>query len=107
MQIKSPSNNLEWQSAPSKNLVFDLPDKSRQENSLQNTKVTSVSVIEQIFRDKMHKCTSVDLTYSCPDCGTLDVMIKISPSGKNLEIDCLDCKKISTCNIHGVMTKCP
>ena len=106
MQIKPSPTNLEWQSAPSKNLVFNFPDKSRQENGLQNIKTKSVSVIEQIFQDEIYRCAHTDLRYSCPACGTLDVMIRVSSSGKNLEIDCLDCKKVSICNVDGVKAKC-
>lgn len=103
MQKQIIPNHLEWQSAPSKNLVFDFPETSRQENNKHNTKTNdSVSIIERIFRDEISRHIYPDFRYSCHYCGTLDIFIKVSKSIGIIEINCLDCKRVEIFNVNGV-----
>ena len=105
MQKQIIPNNLEWQSAPSENLVFSSPERSRQETSPQNIN-DSVSLVELIFREKISRRIYPDFRYSCHCCGTLDVFIKVSKLKRIIEIDCLDCKKVWIDNVNGVKTTC-
>lgn len=107
MQKQIEPNHLEWQSAPSKNLVSSFPERSRQETSQQSIKANdSVTLVERIFREKISKLTYPDFRYFCHYCGTLDVFIKVSKSAGTIEIDCLDCKKVWIENVNGVNMPC-
>lgn len=97
-------NNLEWQSAPSKSLVLHFPERSRNKNDEQNT--NSVSIIEEIFRDKISGCIYPDFRYYCHYCGKFDVFLKASPSKGTIEVCCLECKKVLTVNVGNGTTKC-
>ena len=107
MQKQITPNSLEWQSAPSDNLVNGFPERSRQKNEEQNIVVNdSVSIIEKIFQDRISRHIYPDFRYSCHYCGTLDVFIKVSKSRETIEIDCLDCKKVWLDNVNGVNMLC-
>jgi len=107
MQKQIIPNDLEWQSAPSDNLVFSSPEQSRQETSQQNMQTPRyISPVEQIFQKEISKYVYPDFRYSCPNCGTLDVFIRISKSNQSIEIDCLECKTISIDNENGVKHTC-
>ncbi len=107
MQKQIAPNCLEWQSAPSKNLVSSFPETSRQETNLQNNQTNgSISIVEKIFRERITKHIYPDFRYSCHYCGTLDVIIKKFESTKTIEIKCLDCKKVWVDNVNGVATSC-
>lgn len=107
MQKQIFPNHLEWQSAPSENLVFNFPERSRQKHERQNIKANeSVSTIEQIFREEISRHLYPDFRYSCPYCGTLDVSLKVSKSRWAIDVECLDCKKVSMDPVNGVNTSC-
>ena len=107
MQKQIIPNNLEWQSAPSDNLVFSSPEQSRQETIQHNVQANRyVSPVEQVFQKEISKYAYPDFRYSCPACGTLDVFIRISKSGQSIEIDCLECKTVSIDNKNGVNGTC-
>ena len=107
MQKQIIPSNLEWQSAPLENLVSSFPERSRQKNWKYNTKPKElVSTIEQIFREEISRHVYPDFRYSCLYCGALDVLVKVSKSIWALEINCLDCKKVSTYTANGVNTSC-
>ena len=106
MQKQIFPNSLEWQSAPSENLVCGIPEKSRQKNYRQNMKTKKFVTIEQIFREEISRHIYPDFRYSCPCCGALDVIVKASKSKWALEINCLDCKKVSLDPVNGENTSC-
>jgi hypothetical protein len=107
MQKQTTPNHLEWQSAPSENLVSNFPERSRQEISQHSIQANEfVSIVEKIFRERISRHIYPDFRYSCHYCGTLDVFIKVSKSTGTIEIDCLECKKIWIDNVNGVNTSC-
>ena len=105
MQKQIIPSDLEWQSAPSKNLVSNFPDRSRQKNK-QNIKSNESVSIAQIFSEEISRYIYPDLRYSCSYCGTLDVLIKVSKSRWAVEIKCLDCKKVSMESVDGGDVSC-
>ena len=106
MQKQIFPNSLEWQSAPSENLVLNFPEKSRQKNYRQSMKTKQFVTIEKIFREEISRHIYPDFRYSCPYCGTLDVLVKASKSRWALEINCLDCMKVSLDPVNGGNTSC-
>jgi len=107
MQKQIISSYLEWQSVPSENLVSSFPERSRQKNWKHNIKPKeSTSTIKQIFREEISRHIYPDFRYSCPYCGTLNVLVNVSKSIWALEINCLDCKKVSMYTTNGVNTSC-
>ena len=69
MQKQLTPNCLVWASAPSENLVFSLPEKSRQKNYRNSVKTKEFVSIEQIFQEEIFRNTYPDFRYSCPYCG--------------------------------------
>jgi hypothetical protein len=107
MQKQIIPSHLEWQSAPSENLVSSFPEKSRQKIN-KHSKIVNESIltIDQIFKEEISRYVYPDIRYSCPYCGTMDVLIKVSTSRWAIEIDCLDCKKISLAPVNGGDMSC-
>ncbi len=101
MQKQIFPNHLEWESAPSENLVSSFPERSRQKNYRHSIKAKEYGSIEKIFREEISRRVYPDFRYSCPYCGTLDVIVKVSKSRWALEINCLECKKISLDHVNG------
>ena len=107
MQKQITPNHLEWQSAPSENLVFSFPEKSRRKTNKQGRMGdASTLTIDQIFKEEISRHVYPDFRYSCPYCGTLDVLVKISTSRWAMEINCLDCKKVSIDPVNGGNVSC-
>lgn len=106
MQKQITPKYLVWESAPSENLVSSLPERSRQKNYRQNRKAKEFVSIEKIFREEISRHIYPDCRYSCPYCGTLDVLIKVSKLRWALEINCLDCKKVSIDPVNRGNTSC-
>jgi hypothetical protein len=78
---------MDWQTVPKKNMVANSPLEI---GSKFESRKALLEAFEKIIKNPPYP----DYRFSCPLCGSLDVVITINEKIGALALDCLDCEKI-------------